>query len=223
LYSAPASGTSFFAANFFGFQIFPIYESPSQRLRVKLVGLSKIASTSDFKSDVQQLGRTMEYLASELPLKAKLDLKAYDPSLNFLLKWMQSEEPPTMHEVLRHPFFMTPAERLTFGIALGGGSKLGMIGYYLCPNPHDAKSADVDVAFFEAVNKELTAHLETQLRLMFEGTSSKALAAAVVGTGGGGAVAAASSSSSSKQQQQAASSSKQSRASKQSKQRRHGG
>jgi hypothetical protein len=146
---------------------------------VKLVGLSKIASTSDFKSDVQQLGRTMEYLASELPLKAKLDLKAYDPSLNFLLKWMQSgEEPPTMHEVLRHPFFMTPAERLTFGIALGGGSKLGMIGSYLCDNPHDAKSADVDDAFFEAVNQELTEYLETQLRLMFEGTSAAAAAAA---------------------------------------------
>ena len=100
--------TMSFIANVFASQIFPIYESPTQRHRVKLVGLSKMTSTSNFQSDVQQLGETMEYLATQLPSATKLDLEAYDPSLHFLLKWMQNkEDPPTMHEVLRHPFFLS--------------------------------------------------------------------------------------------------------------------
>jgi hypothetical protein len=185
-----------FIANVFASQIFPIYESPTQRLRVKLVGLSKMTSTSNFQSDVQQLGETMEYLATQLPSATKLDLEAYDPSLHFLLKWMQNkEDPPTMHEVLRHPFFITPAERLTFGIALGGGSKLGMIGSYLCKTPHMANADCIDIALFKAVNVDFTKHLNSQLNLMFEETTSEAFAVAGAGVrgvaGGGGAISSA--------------------------------
>ena len=96
-------------------------------------------------------------------------LKAYDPSLYFLLKWMTTEapaHPPTMHEVLRHPYFMSPAERQTFAIALGGG----MIGAYLCDDPHQSEEDKRNEALCAAVQVELTNHLEHQLGLMLTKT-----------------------------------------------------
>ena len=96
-----------------------------------------------------------------------LCLKAYDPSLYFLLKWMTvSAHPPSMHEVLRHPYFMSPAERQTFAIALGGG----MIGAYLCDDPHQHEENKRNEALCAAVKDELRNHLEHQLGLMFKET-----------------------------------------------------
>ena len=96
-----------------------------------------------------------------------LCLKAYDPSLYFLLEWMTAPaHPPSMHEVLRHPYFMSPAERQTFAIALGGG----MIGAYLCDDPHQHEENKRNEALCAAVKVELRNHLEHQLGLMFTKT-----------------------------------------------------
>ena len=98
-----------------------------------------------------------------------LCLKAYDPSLYFLLEWMTAPaHPPSMHEVLRHPYFMSPAERQTFAIALGGG----MIGAYLCDDPHQHKEDKRNEALCAAVKVELRNHLEHQLGLMFKETET---------------------------------------------------
>ena len=101
-------------------------------------------------------------------------LKAYDPSLYFLVRWMLDErDPPDMHGVLRHPYFTTPAEKQTFGVALGLGKTSGMIGSYLCENPHNPNEEEASTALWNAVKDELTIHLDHQLSIMFEATAGK--------------------------------------------------
>ena len=150
---------------------------------MKLVGLKKAATGANFSGDIKQLGQTMLWIATVLPEQQHQDpnlllrsLKAYDPSLYFLLSWMLSDCPPDALEVLRHPYFMTPAERQTFGIALGGGKTCGMIGSYLCDNPHNPLAKHMDDALWSAVKVELIQHLDCQLGVMFD-AADKAQAA----------------------------------------------
>ena len=125
----------------FCFQIFPIYESSVQRLRVKLVSLKAAAMggipDSGFDCDIRQLGHTMLSIATNPDNRDLESLKTYDPSLYFLIKWMTSHSLPTMHEVLRHPYFMSTTERKAFGLALGGG----MIGAFLADDADASDSA----------------------------------------------------------------------------------
>jgi len=212
LFFAVRTSAFVFALDVDSLQIFPIWESPIQRLRVKLIGLKKAAHGGNFSVDIQQLGRTMLWMATVLPehsaassppsdASALCTLKAYDPSLHFLLTWMLSDSPPDALEVLRHPYFMTSAERQTFGIALGGGKTCGMIGSYLCDNPHNPLATDTTDALWSAVKDELTQHLDGQLGVMFHATdkakapksggSTGGGAGGAGGAGGGGASAAA--------------------------------
>lgn len=133
-------------------------------------------------------------LTSQFP--QGVDVGGHDPSLYFLLFWMLSSTPPDAQEVLRHPYFMTPAERQTFGIALGGGRTCGMIGSYLCDDPHKPLARHDD-ALWSAIGEELTQQLHCQLGLMFDaaiGAQAKAAVKAKTGDlteGGTGGKAAA--------------------------------
>ncbi len=145
-----------------------------------MVGLKRAKAASSFDEDVDEdvknLGETMCWIATVNSehdardfVSRLLCLKAHDPSLYFLLKWMTAEapaHPPSMHEVLLHPYFMSPAERQTFAIALGGG----MIGAYLCDDPHQNEENKRNEALCAAVQVELRNHLEHQLGLMFKET-----------------------------------------------------
>ncbi len=153
---------------------------------MKLVGLKKAATGANVSGDIRQLGLTMLWLATVTPGQQHQDsdplprsLKAYDPSLYFLLSWMLSDSPPDALEVLRHPYFMTPAERQTFGIALGGGKTCGMIGSYLCANPHKPLAENTDNALWSAVQVELTQHLDGQLGAMFNAADKASTVVAV--------------------------------------------
>jgi hypothetical protein len=173
-------------------QIFPIWESSIQRLRVKLVGLKRAGKgrEANYQNDVRDLGAAMCWIATvrdnsrpdDRDFAAQLQsLKSYDPSLFFLITWMTNtppnEHPPTMQEVLRHPYFMSPAQRQTFGIAIGGG----MIGAYLCKLPHENKIWERSDVLCRAVGPELEKHFNHQLGLMFDTTTSS-----LSGGGGGG-------------------------------------
>jgi hypothetical protein len=63
-----------------------------------------------------------------------------------------------MHEVLRHPYFMTVSERRSFGIALGGG----MIGAFVCPDPGVKTEQTREQAIADAVETELMIYLHHQ-------------------------------------------------------------
>jgi hypothetical protein len=167
-------------------QIFPIWESSIQRLRVKLVGLKQANRQADYQKDVRDLGVAMCWIAtnrgSPCPDFATQlqSLKSYDPSLYFLISWMTNSPPkpvPSMEEVLRHPYFMSPAQRQTFGIAIGGG----MIGAYLCENLHENSVWQRNDALCRAVWPELKTYFNHHLGLMFDETT-----AAVVSSGSGG-------------------------------------
>jgi hypothetical protein len=160
---------------------------------VKLVSLKQAAQGAGFAGDIRRLGQAMLWIATNPdpvdPLNPApfLDsapfygdrnhghlqsLKFYDPSLYYLIKWMVlNPVPPTMHEVLAHPYFMTVSERKSFGLALGGG----MIGACLCPNPHVNTVATREIAVFDAVGPEMKDYLDHQLGLMFETTIATAI------------------------------------------------
>ncbi len=131
-----------------------------QHLRVKLVSLKKAAAGSSFRSDVLALGRTMLEIASNN--KNVDELRSYDPSLFLLVQWMLSDEAITMAEVLRHPYFMSPSERQTFAIAMGGG----MIANYLQGAAHAAGIR----AIREAIQPSLDECLTRELSRLFEQT-----------------------------------------------------
>ena len=141
-------------------QIFPIMESTVQHLRVKLVSLKKAAAGSSFRSDVLALGQTMLEIVSNN--KNIDELRSYDPSLFLLVQWMLSDEAITMAEVLRHPYFMSPSERQTFAIAMGGG----MIANYLQGAAHAAGIR----AIREAIQPSLDECLTRELSRLFEQT-----------------------------------------------------
>jgi hypothetical protein len=141
-------------------QIFPIMESTVQHLRVKLVSLKKAAAGSSFRSDVLAPGRTMLEIASNN--KNIDELRSYDPSLFLLVQWMLSDEAITMAEVLRHPYFMSPSERQTFAIAMGGG----MIANYMQGAAHAAGIR----AIREAIQPSLDECLARELSRLFEQT-----------------------------------------------------
>jgi hypothetical protein len=151
-------------------QIFPIYESSVQRLRVKLVSLKAAAMGQapdlGFDCDIRQLGLTMLSVATNPANRDIESLKTYDPSLYFLIKWMISDSLPTIHEVLRHPYFMSTTERKAFGLALGGG----MIGAFLADDADASDSAKREQAVVDAVGSELKNHLDDQLRCMLDAT-----------------------------------------------------
>ena len=87
-----------------------------------------------------------------------------------------------MQEVLRHPYFMSAAQRQTFGIAIGSG----MIGAYLCRNPHANHFRERDQALCLAIRPELENHLNHQLGLMFDATTAALASGSGVGGGGAG-------------------------------------
>ncbi len=153
---------------------------------MKLVSLkvAAIGQTPGFDRDIRQLGETMLRIATNPNppnpnIRDVESLKTYDPSLYFLIKWMTSESLPTMHEVLRHPYFMSTTERKAFGLALGGG----MIGAFLSDdaNPSHRATRQRDQAIVDAVGHELKNHLDKQLRQMLVVTKSHVASAAEAG------------------------------------------
>ncbi len=139
---------------------------------MKLVSLknAKAADVASFNHDVQALGNAMIQISSDAKERDDklVDIRSYDPSLFFLLEWMTSKDPPSMTEVLRHPYFMSPSERQTFAIAIGGG----MIAEYLQAPPRTGLSV-----ITEAIMPRLNEHLKTELDRLIARTHQQNLEA----------------------------------------------
>ena len=148
-----------------------------QLLRVKLVSLknAKAADVASFNRDEQALGTAMIQISSDARERDEklADIRSYDPSLFFLLEWMTSEDPPSMVEVLRHPYFMSPSERQTFAIAIGGG----MIAEYLRTPEQTGLSVIAD-AILPRLNEHLKIELDRLIARTHQQNTEKAALAA---------------------------------------------
>ena len=125
--------------------------------------------------DVQALGTAMIQISSDARERDEklADIRSYDPSLFFLLEWMTSEDPPSMVEVLRHPYFMSPSERQTFAIAIGGG----MIAEYLRTPEQTGLSVIAD-AILPRLNEHLKIELDRLIARTHQQNTEKAALAA---------------------------------------------